>query len=146
MIFFPHINFGSQGRRIHRPWDIHLCKSKFTYHNDILCKLLLHFYSWEFYFKIDSNADYANLITPKAGTSQVLDDTKGLDLTDTGWHQRLGPHRYWMTRKAWTSQILDDTKGWDLTDTGGVHLCKLKSVYQNDNLRHLYVYSKCRFK
>jgi hypothetical protein len=33
-------------------------------------------------------------------------------------HQRLGPHRYWMTPKAWNSQILDDTKGWDLTGTG----------------------------
>jgi len=32
-----------------------------------------------------------------------------------------------------------------LTDTGCVHLCKLKYVYQNDNSRHLYVYSKCRF-
>ena len=57
-------------------------------------------------------------MTPKAGTSQVLDDTKGWNITDTGCHQRLGPHRYWMTPKAGTSQILDDTKAWDLTDTG----------------------------
>jgi hypothetical protein len=45
-------------------------------------------------------------MTPKAGISHILDDTKGWDL------------RYWMTPKAGTSQILDDTKGWDLTDTG----------------------------
>ena len=41
-----------------------------------------------------------------------------MQIMQTLSHQRLGPHRYWMTPKAGTSQILDDTKGWNITDTG----------------------------